>query len=79
MYAATPFPPYQDGPLHIYENIIDWALNAYNLPLAGHDGDADDQVVHRGAPRGAAPTPNRGQLESSLRVRAQLAKEGFLR
>ncbi len=77
VYAAKPFPPYQDGPLHIYENIIDWALNAYNLPLAGHDGDADDQVATVGAPRGSAPTPNRGQLESSLRIRAQLAKEGF--
>jgi pimeloyl-ACP methyl ester carboxylesterase len=77
VYAATPFPPYQEGPLHIYENIIDWALNAYNLPLAGHDGDADDQVSTVGAPRGAAPNPSRGQLESSLRVRAQLAKEGF--
>ncbi len=77
LYAANPFPPYQDGPLHIYENIIDWALNAYNLPLAGYDGDADDQVATVGAPRGSAPMPNRGQLESSLRVRAQLAKEGF--
>lgn len=77
MYAATPFPPYQQGPLHIYENIIDWALNAYNLPLAGHDGDNDNQVATVGAGRGAAPTPNRGQLESSLRVRAQLGKEGF--
>ena len=77
MYAATPFPPYQHGPLHIYENIIDWALNAYNLPLAAHDGDADNQVATVGAGRGSAPTPNRGQLESSLRVRAQLAKEGF--
>ena len=77
VYAATPFPPYQDGPLHIYENIIDWALNASNLPLAGHDGDADNQVATVGAPRGSAPTPNRGQLESSLRVRAQLEKEGL--
>lgn len=77
VYASTPFPPYQLGPLHIYENIIDWALNATNLPLAGHDGDADDQVATVGAPRGAAPVPNRGQLESSLRVRAQLANEGF--
>jgi hypothetical protein len=77
VYAANPFPPYQHGPLHIYENIIDWALNAYNLPLAGHDGDNDNQVATVGAGRGAAPTPNRGQLESSLRVRAQLEKEGF--
>jgi pimeloyl-ACP methyl ester carboxylesterase len=77
MYAATPFPPYQEGPLHIYENILDWALNAYNLPLAAHDGDTDTQVATVGAGRGAAPTPNRGQLESSLRIRAQLAKEGL--
>jgi pimeloyl-ACP methyl ester carboxylesterase len=77
LYAATPFPAYQLGPLHIYENIIEWSLNAYNLPLAGHDGDADDQVATVGAPRGSAPVPNRGQLESSLRVRAQLAKEGL--
>ena len=77
VYAANPYPPYQDGPLHIYENIIDWALNAFNLPLAGHDGDADNQVSTVGAPRGAAPVANRGQLESSLRVRAQLAKEGY--
>jgi pimeloyl-ACP methyl ester carboxylesterase len=76
MYAQTPFPPHQHGPLHIYENIIDWALNATNFPLAAHDGDNDTQVATVGAGRGAAPTPNRGQLESSLRVKAQLAKEG---
>lgn len=77
MYAQTPFPPHQHGPLHIYENIIDWALNATNFPLAAHDGDNDTQVATVGAGRGVAPTPNRGQLESSLRVKAQLAKEGF--
>jgi pimeloyl-ACP methyl ester carboxylesterase len=77
MYAATSFPSYQHGPLHIYENILDWALNATNLPLAGHDGDNDNQVATVGAGRGAAPAQNRGQLESSLRVRAQLDKEGF--
>ena len=77
LYSPNPFPPYQLGPLHIYENIIDWSLNAYNVPIAGHDGDKDPQVATVGAPRGSAPTPNRGQLESSLRVRAQLEKEGF--
>jgi pimeloyl-ACP methyl ester carboxylesterase len=77
LYSPAPFPPYQHGPLHIYENIIDWALNATNFPLAAHDGENDTQVATVGAPRGAAPTPNRGQLESSLRVKAQLAKEGF--
>ena len=38
----------------------EWALNIFNLPLAGHDGENDP-----------------GQLESSLRARAQLEKEGF--
>jgi hypothetical protein len=52
--------PYQLATLHIWENISEWALNIYNLPLAGHDGENDP-----------------GQLESSLRARAQLEKEGF--
>jgi pimeloyl-ACP methyl ester carboxylesterase len=52
--------PYQLATLRIWENISEWALNIYNLPLAGHDGEND-----------------RGQLESSLRARAQLEKEGF--
>ena len=53
-------PPYQLATLRIWENISEWALNIYNLPLAGHDGENDP-----------------GQLESSLRARAQLEKEGF--
>jgi pimeloyl-ACP methyl ester carboxylesterase len=52
--------PYQLLTLRIWENISEWALNIYNLPLAGHDGENDP-----------------GQLESSLRARAQLEKEGF--
>jgi hypothetical protein len=52
--------PYQLSTLRIWENISEWALNIYNLPLAGHDGETD-----------------LGQLESSLRARAQLEKEGF--
>ncbi len=51
---------YQLSTLRIWENISEWALNIYNMPLAGHDGEND-----------------RGQLESSLRARAQLEKEGF--
>ncbi len=51
---------YQLATLRIWENISEWALNIYNLPLAGHDGENDP-----------------GQLESSLRARAQLEKEGF--
>jgi len=54
------FKPYQLSTLRIWENISEWALNIYNLPLAGHDGENDP-----------------GQLESSLRARAQLEKEGF--
>jgi hypothetical protein len=52
--------PFQLATLKIWENIAEWALNVYNLPLAGHDGENDP-----------------GQLESSLRARAQLEKEGF--
>ena len=51
---------YQLSTLRIWENISEWALNIYNLPLAGHDGENDP-----------------GQLESSLRARHQLEKEGF--
>ncbi|HXB68379.1 MAG TPA: alpha/beta hydrolase-fold protein [Candidatus Acidoferrales bacterium] len=67
--------PYQYATLKIWENMEEWALNAFNLPLAGHDGDADTQISSLpGPPPG---TPSRGQLESSLRARAQLEKEGF--
>src|SRR5437588_8302232 len=51
---------YQLANLKIWENISEWSLNIFNLPLAGHDGEQDT-----------------GQLESSLRARAQLEKEGF--
>ena len=66
--------PWQYPPLNIWENMDQWALNAFNLPVAGHDGDRDDQIPYLPGP---APQPNRGQLESSLRVKAQLAREGF--
>jgi len=69
------FPPYQQATLRIWENIVDWALNAHNIPIAAHDGDNDTGVA------GIPPEPgvkHRGQLESSLRVRAQLEKEGFV-
>src|SRR5260221_4806371 len=52
--------PYQRAALRIWDNISAWALNIFNLPLAGHDGENDP-----------------GQLESSLRARAQLEREGF--
>ena len=68
-------PPYQYATLRIWENMSEWALNAFNLPLAGHDGEADTQVCCLPPP--PPGTPNRGQLESSLRARAQLEKEGF--
>ena len=74
--AAVPdLKPYQLATLRIWENMPEWALNGYNLPIAAHDGDHDTQVpCLPPPPRGA---PNRGQLESSLKDRAQLEKEGF--
>ena len=65
--------PYQLATLRIWENISEWALNVFNLPLAGHDGDRTQIASLPGRRR----APNRGQLESSLRARAQLEKEGF--
>jgi len=74
--ASLPgLPAYQLATLRIWENMEQWALNVFNLPLAGHDGDHDTQVPSLPAP--PAGTPNRGQLESSLRTKAQLVKEGF--
>jgi len=55
-----PLQPFQLATLKIWENNADWALNIFNLPFAGHDGENDAR-----------------QLESSLRARAQLEKEGF--
>jgi pimeloyl-ACP methyl ester carboxylesterase len=68
-------PAYQRATLNIWENMPEWALNIFNLPLAGHDGDADTQTCC--LPPVAPGTPNHGQLDSSLRTRAQLEKEGF--
>ena len=67
--------PYQLAVLKIWENMEEWALNAYNLPLAAHDGDHDTQP--NAIPTFPPGTPSRGQLESSLHARAQLEKEGF--
>jgi pimeloyl-ACP methyl ester carboxylesterase len=67
--------PYQYATLKIWENMEEWALNAFNLPLAGHDGDKDTQIASLPGPPAGAET--HGQLESSLRARAQLEKEGF--
>ncbi len=74
--AETPgLPNYQQAVLKIWENMHEWALNVFNLPLAGHDGDTDTQTAV--LPGYAQGVPHRGQLESSLRVRDQLSKEGF--
>jgi hypothetical protein len=70
------FPPHQAATLRIWENIIDWSLNAFNFPLLAHDGDNDTQVS--AIPPLPPGTSTRGQLESSLRVRAQMEKEGIL-
>jgi pimeloyl-ACP methyl ester carboxylesterase len=67
--------PYQEATLRIWENYTEWALNFFNLPLAGHDGDSDTQVSSLPPP--PPGTPTRGQLESSIKVREQLVKEGF--
>ncbi|HUA61815.1 MAG TPA: alpha/beta hydrolase-fold protein, partial [Verrucomicrobiae bacterium] len=67
--------PYQYAALKIWENMEEWALNGFNLPLAGHDGDSDNQIASLPGPPPGAET--HGQLESSLRARAQLEKEGF--
>lgn len=54
----------------------EWALNAFNLPLAGHDGDTDTQTCC--VPPLPPGTKHRGQLESSLAAKAQMEKEGFV-
>ena len=71
------YPPYQARVINIWENMTEWALNGFNLPLAGHSGDADNQIPSIPGPPGYPNVPNRGQLESSIRIREQLAKEGF--
>ena len=73
--AVPNLEPYQRATLRIWENYTEWALNFFNLPLAGHDGDKDNQVSSLPPP--GPGVPSRGQLESSIRVREQLAKEGF--
>ena len=66
--------PYQYAVLKIWENMEEWALNAFNLPLAGHDGDKDTQIRDAVLRRGYAEPRAIG---ISLRTRAQLEKEGF--
>jgi len=67
--------PWQLPTMEIWEDMEKYALNIFNLPLAGHDGDMDNQTPT--VPLPPPGTPNRGQLESSLRTRAQLEREGF--
>jgi hypothetical protein len=69
--------PWQRPTLEIWEDMEKYALNIFNLPLAGHDGDADNQVASIDGPPLPPGTVTRGQLESSLRTRAQLEREGF--
>jgi pimeloyl-ACP methyl ester carboxylesterase len=67
--------PHQLAVLKIWENMEEWILNGFNLPIAAHDGDSDTQP--NAIPAFPPGTPSRGQLESSLHARAQLEKEGF--
>ena len=69
------FPPHQQGPLRIWENINDWALNAFNLPLAGHGGENETGLSS--IPPLPQGTKTRGQLESSIKIREQLEREGY--
>lgn len=74
-YLMDGFPPHQAGPIRIYDNIPEWSLNVFNLPLAGHGGENERGVSSLPPP--PPGTPTRGQLESSIRVREQLEREGF--
>jgi len=67
--------PYQYATLRIWENMTDWALNIFNLPLAGHDGENDTGVAS--IPPPPPGTPTRGQIEQLLKVRDRLPKEGY--
>ena len=74
----TNLEPWQRPMIEIWEDMEKYALNIFNLPLAGHDGDHDTQInAIDGPPLPPNAPPHRGQLESSLRTRAQLEKEGF--
>jgi hypothetical protein len=73
----TNLEPWQRAVIPIWEDMEKYALNIFNLPLAGHDGDHDNQVSSIDGPPLPPGTVTRGQLESSLRTRAQLEKEGF--
>lgn len=43
-YAKKPdLPPYQDAAVHIYD-AVDYALNAFNLPMVGYGGELDAQL-----------------------------------
>jgi hypothetical protein len=36
-------PPYQQPMLTIFDNIVDWSINLFNLPTAGYGGENDPQ------------------------------------
>ena len=69
-------PAYQLATLRIWEKKEQWALNVFNLPLAGHDGDHDTQVPSLPAP----PLPARRIADNwnlLCALTAQLVREGF--
>ncbi|MBZ2179007.1 MAG: prolyl oligopeptidase family serine peptidase [Acidobacteria bacterium] len=57
------FPPYLAGPLRIYEKILDWSLNAFNLPIAGHGRENESGTSSIPPP----PAPRRHQNPRTAR------------
>ena len=51
--TTTPLPDYQDKTLHIY-NAVDYALNAFNVPVITYGGETDPQLLASTTMRDAA-------------------------
>ena len=78
--AEQDLKPWQRPPLEIWEDMEKYALNIFNLPLAGHDGDMDNADQRGERAPGGCRTPNsRGQLEIVLCVHGRNSKKRALR
>jgi len=60
------YPPYQAKVINIWENMTEWALNGFNLPLVGHSGDADNQIPSIPGPEGYPNVPKTGAAITGL-------------